>query len=197
MKAHHYDHQGQGHPQDDHDDLDDRPSRSQLKREVEALQDLGEELMQLSVDTLKKFALPDNLLAALLEAKKITANGAIRRQRQYIGKLMRSVDPTPIEAQLRIVRGENDQHTAWLHRIERWRDRLLADDGALDELMDDYAVDDIQALRQAIRNARREKAEARPPKAYRQIFQILRALIPAPGVAAGATAADEEGDDDE
>lgn len=184
-------------PHDDADsaalDDDDRPSRSQLKREVEALQVLGEQLMELSVDTLKKFDLPENLLTALLEAKRITANGAIRRQRQYIGKLMRSVDPAPIEAQLRIIRGENDQHTAWLHRLERWRDRLLDDDGALDDLLDDYAVPDLQALRQAIRNARRERAEGKPPKAYRQIFQTLKELIPEPG----AAATDDEELDDE
>lgn len=181
----------------DHDDQDDadRPSRSQLKREVEALQSLGEELIELSVDTLKKFDLPDNLLTALLDAKKITANGAIRRQRQYIGKLMRSVDPEPIQARLRVLKGENDQHTAWLHRVERWRDRLIEDDGALEELMEDYAVADVQALRQAIRNARRERAENKPPRAYRQIFQTLKDMIPEPGRVYGKAADDEEEDD--
>lgn len=175
----------------------DGPSRSQLKRESEALQVLGEELIELSVDTIKKFDLPDNLKVALLDAKKITANGAIRRQRQYIGKLMRSVEVEPIEAQLRILKGENDQHTAWLHRIERWRDKLVADDGALDDLMDDFQVPDIQALRQAIRNARREKAENKPPKSYRIIFQTLKGMIPEPGKPVNDAYAAPEGDDDE
>lgn len=185
----------------DYDDNDaaefDGPSRSQLKRESEALQVLGEQLIELSVDTLKKFDLPDSLKVALLDAKKITANGAIRRQRQYIGKLMRSVDVEPIEAQLRILRGENDQHTAWLHRIERWRDKLVADDGALDDLMDDFQVPDIQALRQAIRNARREKADNKPPKSYRIIFQTLKSMIPEPGKPVTDAYAEPEGDEDE
>lgn len=181
----------------DSTEFDDQPSRSQLKRESEALQVLGEELIELSVDTLKKFDLPDTLRTALLDAKKITANGAIRRQRQYIGKLMRSVDVEPIESQLRVLKGENDQHTAWLHRIERWRDRLLADDTALDDLMDDFQVPDIQSLRQAIRNARREKAEGRPPKSYRLIFKTLRAMIPEPGrTIPVAVDPDDEGGDE-
>ena len=175
----------------------DGPSRSQLKRESEALQALGEELIELSVDTLKKFHLPDDLKVALLDAKKITANGAIRRQRQYIGKLMRSVDVEPIQAQLRILKGENDQHNAWLHRIERWRDKLIADDGALEDLMDEFQVPDIQALRQAIRNARRERAESKPPKSYRVIFQTLKAMIPEPGKPVTEAYAAAGEDDDE
>lgn len=175
------------------DDFDNAPSRSQVKREMEALQDLGEELILLSVDTLKKFDLPEQLLTALLDAKKITSNGAIRRQRQYIGKLMRSIDPEPILAQINILKGENDAHTAWLHRLERWRDRLIKDDSALADLMDDYTVDDVQTLRQAVRNARREQAEGKPPKAYRQIFQILKTVIAGPGAVAASS---EEGEDE-
>lgn len=183
------------HEDRDDEELDNRPSRSQLKRDVEALQALGEELMTLSVDALKKFDLPENLKIALLEAKKITANGAIRRQRQYIGKLMRSVDPTPIQAQLSVIRGDSDLQIAWLHRIERWRDRLVAEDDALADLMDEYTVPDVQALRQAIRNARKELAESKPPKFYRVIFKTLKQMIPAPGQLATDDHEDESDDE--
>lgn len=176
----------------DDEDFDDSPSKSQIKREMEALQSLGEELIALSSDTLKKFDLPEQLLTALLDAKKITSNGAIRRQRQYIGKLMRSIDPEPIVAKLNILKGENDVHTAWLHRLERWRDRLVQNESALADLMDEYPVDDIQTLRQAIRNARREQAEGKPPKSYRQIFQILKTVIAEPGTVQGEELKDDE-----
>lgn len=183
------------HEDRDDEELDNRPSRSQLKRDVEALQALGEELITLSVDALKKFDLPENLKIALLDAKKITANGAIRRQRQYIGKLMRSVDPAPIQAQLSVIRGDSDLQIAWLHRIERWRDRLLAEDDALADLMDEYTVPDVQALRQAIRNARKELAESKPPKFYRVIFKTLKQMIPAPGQLATDVNDDESEDE--
>lgn len=185
------------HEDRDDEELDNRPSRSQLKRDVEALQALGEELITLSVDALKKFDLPETLKIALLDAKKITANGAIRRQRQYIGKLMRNVDPAPIQAQLSVIRGDSDLQIAWLHRIERWRDRLVAEDDALADLMDEYTVPDVQALRQAIRNARKELAESKPPKFYRVIFKTLKQMIPAPGqLATDVNDDDEESQDD-
>lgn len=185
------------HEDRDDEEFDNRPSRSQLKRDVEALQALGEELITLSVDALKKFDIPENLKIALLDAKKITANGAIRRQRQYIGKLMRTVDPAPIQAQLSVIRGDSDLQIAWLHRIERWRDRLIADDDALADLMDEYTVPDLQMLRQAIRNARKELAESKPPKFYRIIFKTLKQMIPAPGqTAAEAAEADDDLDED-
>lgn len=184
------------HEDRDDEELDNRPSRSQLKRDVEALQALGEELITLSVDALKKFDLPETLKIALLDAKKITANGAIRRQRQYIGKLMRNVDPAPIQAQLSVIRGDSDLQIAWLHRIERWRDRLVAEDDALADLMDEYTVPDVQALRQAIRNARKELAESKPPKFYRVIFKTLKQMIPAPGQLATDVNEDDESEDE-
>ena len=83
-------------------------------------------------------AIPDELREAIREYKRLNAHGALRRQLQYIGKLMRSVDAEPIEARLAVLRGESDQHTGWLHRLERWRDRLLAEDKALDALLAEY-----------------------------------------------------------
>ena len=87
--------------------------------------------------------IPDELREAIREYKRLNAHGALRRQLQYIGKLMRSVDAEPIEARLAVLRGESDQHTGWLHRLERWRDRLLAEDKALDALLAEYPGLDI------------------------------------------------------
>ena len=172
----------------------ERPSKSQLKRDMDALQNLGVELMELSRDQLKALDIPDTLRDAVLLAKTITSNGAIKRQRQYIGRLMREVDVTPIRACLDRIKGQSDEHTAWLHRLERWREELLADDEALAEFLDDYPQADVQALRTALRNARKEKLDGKPPKAYRQIFQMLKELIAEPSAIVADEAA-EHGDD--
>ena len=162
------------------DDFDDLPSKSQRKRDMDALQDMGQELTELSKDTLKKLTLPDDLRAAVLECKRLTAHGAIRRQRQYIGRIMRSLDPEPIQAQLAALRGENDRHSAWLHSLERQRDRLLSDDSVLPVLVAANPGCDVQQLRTLIRNARKEQTEQKPLKAYRELFQFLKSLYPEP-----------------
>lgn len=150
------------------------PSRSQKKREVEALQELGEELMELSREQLRKMDLPERLLLELLEAQRITQRGAIRRQRQLIGKLMRDVDPEPIREYLAVIRGESNAAKAEFHALERWRERLLAEDQALTLWLADHPEVDAQHLRQLIRNARKEAAEGKPPKSSRLIFKLLR-----------------------
>ena len=169
-------------------------SKSQKKREMDALQDLGKTLAGLSTDTLKTMPIPDELREAIREYKRLNAHGALRRQLQYIGKLMRSVDAEPIEARLAVLRGESDQHTGWLHRLERWSDRLLAEDKALDALLAEYPGLDVQTLRTHIRNARREQADNKPPKSYRVIFKMLKDIIPEPGRPAGAPAAQTDED---
>ena len=93
---------------------------------------------------------------------------------------MRSVDPEPIQAQLAALRGENDRHSAWLHSLERQRDRLLSDDSVLPVLVAANPGCDVQQLRTLIRNARKEQAEQKPLKAYRELFQFLKSLYPEP-----------------
>ncbi|MBV8658766.1 MAG: DUF615 domain-containing protein [Burkholderiales bacterium] len=170
-------------------------SKSQMKREMTALQDLGVALIALTKGQLKKLDLPDTLMTAVLDAQKITSNSAIKRQRQYIGRLMRDVDPAPIQAFLDTLRGENDQQTAWLHQIEQTRDALLADDKEVAKLVDDHPGIDIQALRQQVRNARAERAGNKPPKHYRALFQFLKDLYPAPAL--GQSNNDEADEEDE
>lgn len=161
-------------PQDSHEI---EISKTQKKKQMDALQDLGVALTRLSADTLKNIGLPENILQAVLAHKKISSNSALKRQAQYIGRLMREIDPTPIEAYLAKLNGSNMAHNAYLHRLEHWRERLLADDDALTELKTALPALDVHALRTLIRNARKEKEDAKPPKAFRALFQQLRTEI--------------------
>ena len=156
------------------DDADRGPSRSQKKREVEALQDLGTQLVELPATQLKRMDLPDELRAAVTACRKITQNGALRRQKQFIGKLMRSIDAAPIQAQLDALNGVNAVETARLHQAERWRDKLLAGSDALTAFVNDYPAADATRLRQLIRAAHDETAKSKPPRAFRELFQLIR-----------------------
>jgi ribosome-associated protein len=93
---------------------------------------------------------------------------------------MRDIDTAPILAKMEAWSGNSRQHTAWLHQVEQWRDRLIEDDDALTELLAAYPAADAQHLRNLIRNAKKEKELLKPPKNYREIFQVLRDIIPQP-----------------
>jgi ribosome-associated protein len=150
------------------------PSKSQRKRDANALQDLGKELVHLSKERLERLDLPDALRAEVLEARRITSHGAIRRQMQLIGKLMREVDADAIARQLAEIKGESDAGKAAFHALEQWRERLLQDDQAVTAWLARHPGTDAQQMRQLIRNARKEAAEAKPPKSSRALFRLLR-----------------------
>lgn len=154
------------------------PSKSQRKRDMTELQEMGAELLELSAQQLAQIVLPDNLHDAVIAARQITKFEARRRQLQYIGKLMRTIDPEPLRAQLDLWKTTSDEHKAWLHNLERWRDRLLADEAALNELVSAHPRADTQQLRTLIRNSLREREANKPPKSYRALFQVLRELMP-------------------
>ena len=156
------------------------PSKTKIKKQMHELRDLGEELTDLSKDQLAQLDIPENLRDAVREMKNINKFGAQRRQLQYIGKLMRDVDPAPIIAKLNAWKGYSQQHTAYMHQLERWRDRLLESDAALTELLADHPKTDVQRLRALIRNAQKEQEAGKPPKNYREIFQVLKEIIPEP-----------------
>lgn len=160
-------------------DNEDIPlSKTKRKQEMESLQDLGAALVELSQDKLNQLDLPDNLITAIKEAKKLTnARGAQRRQLQYIGKIMRTVDPAPIQAKLDAWSGVTKEETAKLHLIERWRERLLGEESALRELLDGHAHVDSQQLRTLIRNAHKEREANKPPKSSRALFKMLREIF--------------------
>jgi ribosome-associated protein len=153
-----------------------RPSKSQRKRESTALQDLGAELVALSRDQLKKIDLPDNLLLAVRDCQRFTSHGAISRQMQYIGKLMRGIDPAPIRAVLDEINGVSAAANARQHALERLRLRLLEDEAVLGEIARDHPGTDITHLRQLRRNALKEQEHNKPPRAFREIFRVLREL---------------------
>ena len=170
-------------PSDAPDDLspdDPAPSRSADKRSAESAQALGEALVALKPEQLARFGLPERLQDAILEAQRITAHGALRRQRQYIGRLMREVEAAPIRDRLLELRGEDAVSRARLHRVERWRDRLVAEgDAALGALLEQHPEAERARLRQLIREAQREHAADAPPHAQRALFRALRALFDA------------------
>jgi ribosome-associated protein len=149
-------------------------SKTRKKREMHELQTLGVALAALPESQLKEMKLGEDLLEALLEVKRIKSHEAKRRQMQYIGRLMRDVDAAPIRSRLAEVEGHSAQATARHRRLETWRERLLADDAALTEFAAAYPVAELQALRTSIRNARKEQKEGKPPRAYREIFRILK-----------------------
>ena len=152
------------------------PSKTKLKAEADAQQALGVRLSELPKDKLLKLNLREDVLEAVLETKKITANGAIRRHRQYLGRLMREIDTAPITEQLARWEGKHTAENAYFHGLERWRDRLINDANVLSEFMALYPGTDSQQLRTLIRNAQKEQAAAKPPKSSREIFRILREI---------------------
>ena len=151
----------------------ERPSKSQRKRDMTALQDLGESLLRLTSAELARIDLPEELRQAITGSARITSHEARRRHLQYIGKLMRQVDPQPLRAAIDDATGESKQAVALMHRCERLRDALLADDGALGAVLAELPGADVQQLRSTIRAARREHAEGRPPRHARQLYRWL------------------------
>lgn len=163
----------------------DRPSKSQMKREMTALQKLGEQLVNEPRDRVLRVPLPDSLRDAILDCQRVKAHEGRRRQVQYIGRLMRELDEAQIAAIQKAIdgwKGQSKAETAALHAIEHQRERLMADDSALTELLASYPDVDAQQLRTLIRNARKEREQQKPPKASREIFQILKSLPTPPPI---------------
>jgi len=162
------------------------PSRSARKRESEELQSLGEQVAELPAETIATLPLPEPLVDALASAKRIGSFGGRRRHLQYIGKLMRRLDPGALDAvrdAVSAARAPSARQTALLHRAEREREELLESDAALERWLADDRAGDAQRLRSLIRQARKDAREARPGeaprrgKAYREIFAIVRARL--------------------
>lgn len=159
------------------DDAPEAPSKSQRKRDMLELQQLGESLAQLPRARIDLLDVPETLRDALREWSRLRSFEGRRRHAQYIGKLMRKVDPEPLRQALLEATGESRAAVARLHQLEDWRERLLADDSALSELVREYPGAAVQELRQCIRAARAERAGSRPPRQYRLLYQHLKALL--------------------
>jgi ribosome-associated protein len=159
------------------DDFSGEKSKSQIKRELHALQDLGQRLTTLKADLLNKLPLTDALRRALEEAPKHTANVAKKRHAQFIGRLMRDQDTAAILALLDQLDASTRQYNERFHNLERWRDRLLTgNDQTLEAFVGEYPEADRQHLRQLLRQAQHELAQNKPPAASRKIFKYIREL---------------------
>jgi ribosome-associated protein len=155
----------------------DRPSKSQLKRDMLALQVLGVALIDLPKDALKRMPMPEKLDDAVREARRITDHEGRRRQLQYVGRVMRSLadeETAALRTALETYRGANRAETARMHWIERTREKLLADDAALTEFIRVHPGVDPQEGRTLIRNARKERELAKPPRYFRELFQWIK-----------------------
>ncbi len=160
-------------------------SKSEAKRRMLALQAVGEELVGLPVETLRRFDLPERLFDAIVDAKRINPNkhGGVYRQMQYIGKLMRHVDAAPIIEKLNALKAPSRRETAMHHLAEQWRTRILSDASALNafraEFMPEAEETEFEALQTLIGKAREEYLKHQPPKFFRQTYKLLLKYITA------------------
>ena len=152
-------------------------SKTRRKQQMVELQSLGEDLVELSSERVKKIDIPEDLRSAVSDAQRMSRHDeAKRRQMQYIGKIMRHVDVEPIRAALALVRGESASETARLHRLERLRTELLADETVLHVIATDYPSVDLQHLRSLRRAALKEHEQNKAPRSFRAIYQLLKDL---------------------
>lgn len=153
---------------------DELTSKTRKKEEMHALQKLGAALVELSAAHFGGMSLPEALQQAVRQARGMRSHEAKRRQVQLIGKLMRALDPEPIRAQLAALSGGSARERARHQRLEHWRTRLMEDDAALTEFAGENRGADLQRLRALLRNARKEQQAGKPPRAYRELFRVIR-----------------------
>ena len=156
----------------------ERVSKSQLKRESAALQDLGEALIALSSEKLNNFHLPAQLLEAVRLAQSITQHGALKRQRKFIGKLLRGMDVEPIREKLARINNRSAQSIGEHYLVERWRDRMLSgDEKEIKDFLAAYPSADRRKLRQLIGDAHKERLAQAPPRSSRLLFKYVRDFV--------------------
>jgi ribosome-associated protein len=153
-------------------------SKSKLKRESEALQVLGKLLIDLPETQLAQIPLPDTLRDSIMLARSLKTHESIRRQSQYIGKVMRTVDPEPIKLALKKIQFSHEKSTTHFHKIEQWRDQLIQEgDAGLQKLFELYPDCDRQQIRQLIRNAQHDRTVNKNSGAETELFRYLRELM--------------------
>lgn len=170
----------------------DRPSKTQLKKDAHELQTLGEALVALPDDRIDGLAVSEGLLDAVRQYKKTRSHEGRRRQMQYIGKLMRRNDVEPIREAVTAMQLGHAKDSLALHEAERWRAELIASDEALTRWTEKNPGGDVQQLRSLIRAARRDASaapEQRSGRAFRELFQFIKAReLEANGVGEGEQA---------
>jgi ribosome-associated protein len=164
---------------DEEDSDDDRPSKSERKRQSSELQALGEALIELPASELAELPLPDNLRDAVELARRITAHGGLYRQKQYIGKLMRKIDSEPIREALAAKKNRERVAALQFRKVEVWRDRLLNEGpAAIEALKNDSQIEiDTSSLAKLVERAQAERSRQQPPHASRELFRVLRDLL--------------------
>ncbi|MDH5184842.1 MAG: DUF615 domain-containing protein [Gammaproteobacteria bacterium] len=159
-------------------DEDDIISRSEIKRDLKALQDLAKELIELKDQQLAKLPLNDIVLAAIVESRRITQHIARKRHLKYVTKQLRELDEEALRHGMSVLKDQDNVANARFHHMEKWRDRLIeGGDDVLKALLDEYPHAERQQLRQLIRNAQREKLANQPPKSARALFKLIRELM--------------------
>jgi ribosome-associated protein len=153
------------------------PSKTRRKHAMHALQNLGEALVALDPKRLSELELPERLVDALAQARGIRAHEGRRRQIQYIGKLMREIDPAPVEAALVRWSSGAQEGNARFAAVERWRDDLMRDDAAVDRFVLAHPAADRAVLATLVRDARTERLRGAPPKRFRELFRHLKATL--------------------
>ena len=156
---------------------DDFISKTRRKRQMRDLQDVGAALVKLSREQLARIDMPENLRDAVMECRRFTKHEAIRRQMQYIGRIMRDIDSGPIAAQLAQIEAPSKRQTALFHVAERWRADLIEDPEAVARFVKEYPEVDPHRLRELAAAAREEKRAAKPPRNFRELFHVLNALL--------------------
>jgi ribosome-associated protein len=207
----HFDHDDGADDGFQDEDFSGRPSKTRLKKQMHDLQALGKELDEMPAHRLKAIVgMPESLLDALLDLKRTRSHEGRRRQLQYIGKIMRGIDPEPLREAVASFKLPGARETLALHTAERWRDRLIAEDDAFTQWMGEHPGTDAQALRTLIRNARKDQATAaaaaaqgaeapteRKGRAYRELFQQIKSTLAAAAAAAAPHDADDDQEDDD
>jgi ribosome-associated protein len=156
---------------------DDFISKTRRKKHMTQLQDVGKELVRLSPEQLARIEMPAELREAVLECKRFSKHEAVRRQMQYIGRLMRDIDAGPIVEQLGALHAPSHKQTALFHLAEKWRDALLTEDDAAARFVKDFPEADPHRLRALSEKANAERRAEKPPKHYRELFHLLNAII--------------------
>jgi ribosome-associated protein len=158
-------------------DEDDFISKTRRKKQMTQLQDVGKELVRLSPEELARIEMPESLREAVLACKRFSKHEAVRRQMQYIGRLMRDIDAGPIMEQLGALHAPSHKQTALFHLAEKWRDELLADTEAAARFAKEFPEADPHRLRALCEKAHAERSADKPPKHYRELFHVLNAII--------------------
>jgi len=155
-------------------------SKSAMKREMDSLQAMGERLTQLNAEQLAQVPISDKLLSAIEEYHRLKKNEAMRRQRQYIGRIMRTEDADSIAEVMERFDASKAAHVQHFHELEQWRARLIDDPSAMTELLEKYPKADVQHLRQLVRNAAGESRRGVDKGSSKKLFRALRELAEMP-----------------